>query len=56
MPSDVEYVRCLNCDTPCYTFELDAKGRVVSAFCATCANDDPSEFSTTDESDEEDRE
>jgi hypothetical protein len=46
---DLDYVRCDNCDSPCYQFELDAKKAViVSGWCAVCGNDDPKEFAIPD--------
>ncbi len=43
-----EYMICLECETPCYTFEWE-EGEVTEAFCQTCANDEPSQFVTPDE-------
>ncbi len=48
--SDVEYVECKNCETPCYTFEIDQRrGCIVQALCTMCGNDDPSEFAIPSE-------
>ena len=44
MSDEVDFIVCLNCDTPCYFFEYDAKKGIVSAFCEVCANDDPLQF------------
>ena len=44
MSDEVEFIVCLNCDTPCYSFECDAKKVVVSAFCGVCGNDETKEF------------
>jgi hypothetical protein len=42
---ELDYVRCDNCDSPVYQFELDNKRVVIiSAFCNICGNDDPKEF------------
>ena len=49
MFNEPDYLVCLNCETPTYTFELDGQGKVVSAFCATCANDNPAEFATAEQ-------
>ena len=47
--SDVDYLVCQNCDTPCYVFELDPKGeKVVSAYCLVCGNDNDEEFKIPD--------
>jgi|MudIll2142460700_1097286.scaffolds.fasta_scaffold36478_2 hypothetical protein len=44
-PSDVEWVECRNCETPCYDFEIDQRrGQLVTALCLVCGNDDPTEF------------
>jgi translation initiation factor 2 beta subunit (eIF-2beta)/eIF-5 len=40
-----EYLVCLECETPCYTFEW-ANDRVVEAQCTVCGNEDPSAFMT----------
>jgi hypothetical protein len=48
MTEEFDYVVCMNCESPCYVFEIDAKGRVTSAYCQICANDDPAEFRPPD--------
>jgi translation initiation factor 2 beta subunit (eIF-2beta)/eIF-5 len=40
-----EYLVCLECESPCYTFEW-ANDRIVEAQCTTCGNDDPAAFMT----------
>lgn len=45
-----EYLICLNCETPCYTFEWK-DSQVTEAFCNVCAADDLDEFMTQDEFD-----
>ena len=47
-----EYLICLQCETPTYQFELDTKGKVVTALCQTCGNDDPTDFMTEAEIEE----
>lgn len=42
---EIDYVTCMNCDTPCYIFDLSPQGTVASAFCGECGNDEPTEFS-----------
>ena len=43
--AEVDYLICANCETPCYTFDLDPRTRrIESAYCTVCANDDPKEF------------
>ena len=47
MSDEVEFVVCLNCDTPCYSFEHEEKagvGVIKSAYCTVCGNDEPKEF------------
>ena len=41
---EIDYVTCIGCDTPCYIFDLDPQGKVISAVCTECGNDDPVEF------------
>lgn len=43
-----EFLICVNCETPCYTFEW-SDGNITEAFCAACATDDPDEFMTQEE-------
>ncbi len=43
-----EYVICINCETPCYTFEWK-NGQVAEAECMTCGDDEPDEFITEEE-------
>lgn len=40
-----EFIICLNCETPCYTFEWQ-EGRILEAFCQACGNDELDEFIT----------
>jgi hypothetical protein len=44
MPEEVDYLVCMDCESPCYVFELDRKQRVVSAYCQVCGNDEASQF------------
>ncbi len=41
---EIDYVTCMGCDTPCYIFDLGPDGKVASAFCTECGNDEPAEF------------
>lgn len=50
--SEPEYLVCLNCDTPTYTFDWEG-GKLVAAVCGACGNDDPEEFMTDAEYDEQ---
>lgn len=40
-----EYLICIDCETPCYDFEIQA-GEVVEVLCAVCGNDQPDQFLT----------
>jgi hypothetical protein len=51
--SDVDFLVCKVCDTPCYVFELDDADRVTNAFCQMCGNDDPAQFVLPNEEDME---
>ncbi len=44
LDEEIDFVTCLNCDTPCYIFDLNPQGKVASAFCGECGNDEPTEF------------
>ena len=43
-----EYLICINCETPCYTFEW-SNGIVTEAFCTACGTDEPDEFMSEEE-------
>jgi transcription initiation factor IIE alpha subunit len=45
MSDEPEYLICLECETPSYTFEWQ-NGKAVSAQCLACGNDDVEEFMT----------
>ena len=40
-----EYLICLQCETPTYEFEFQ-NGKVTAILCSTCGNDDPDDFMT----------
>lgn len=46
-----EYLICLECETPTYSFEW-REGRVTEALCTACGNDDPTLFATEDDLEE----
>ena len=46
------YLICLQCETPTYQFEY-ANGKLVTAVCNTCGTDDPSDFMTEAELEEQ---
>lgn len=50
MAGDPEYFICLNCETPCYTFEW-SNGKIKEIMCMVCANDEPDMFATEEEFD-----
>lgn len=45
-----EYLICVNCETPCYTFEF-VDGQVSEAMCLACGSDEAEEFVTEEEYD-----
>lgn len=45
-----EFLICLNCETPCYTFEYK-EGVVTEAMCVMCGADDVDEFATEEDMD-----
>jgi len=47
-----EYLICLQCETPTYQFEY-VKGKLAQAICAVCGADDPSDFVTESELEEQ---
>ena len=48
-----EYLICLQCETPTYQFEYDSKGKLATVVCQTCGNDDPTDFMTEAELEEQ---
>ena len=49
-PGDIEYIECKNCESPCYSFEIDQRrGVIVQALCLICGSDDPEEFFVPEE-------
>ena len=50
LESEPDFVICLDCETPCYTFEWHPdKERITEAFCKVCGNDRIDEFETEEE-------
>ncbi len=42
-----EFMVCLECESPCYTFEWSPhKEKVLEAFCQVCGNDRLDQFDT----------
>ena len=47
-----EYLICLQCETPTYQFEY-TNGKLATVVCNTCGNDDPTDFMTEAEIEEQ---
>lgn len=47
-----EFLVCLNCETPTYVFEY-TNGRLTSATCTACGNEDLNEFMSESELEEQ---
>lgn len=43
-----EYLICLNCETPCYSFEWQ-DDQLAEALCLICGSDDTDEFVTEED-------
>lgn len=52
MSDEPDYIICLQCETPTYEFEWGS-GRATVARCPACGNDDPAEFMTEAEMEDE---
>jgi hypothetical protein len=48
---DVDYFVCRQCNSPCYSFEME-KGRLTEAVCTVCGNDDILLFNVGEDEDE----
>ena len=48
MSSVPEYLICIECETPCYNFDVE-KGKIVEILCDICGNDDLDQFATVEE-------
>jgi len=46
-----DYLICLNCETPCYTFEWTLEGVVKEAICLACGNEETDQFVTEEDFD-----
>lgn len=46
--SGPEFIVCLECDSPCYTFEW-AEGEIADPFCEMCGNDQADQFITEED-------
>ncbi len=46
-----EYLICLECEAPCYTFEWE-DGKITEILCQVCGNEDPEQFAQPEEIDE----
>ena len=48
--SEPDYMICIECDTPVYTFDWDeVKSRLSDVLCPVCGNDEVQDFQTEDE-------
>jgi len=45
-----EYLICLNCETPCYTFEW-IDGELIEAVCLICGTDEADQFASEEDFD-----
>lgn len=52
MADEPEYLICLQCETPTYQFEY-TNGKLTTIICNTCGNDEPSDFMTEAELEEQ---
>jgi translation initiation factor 2 beta subunit (eIF-2beta)/eIF-5 len=52
MDDEPEYLICLQCETPTYQFEY-LNGRLATVVCNTCGADDPADFVTEAEFEQE---
>ncbi len=43
-----EYLLCLECETPCYSFEW-TDGKLTEVMCMACGNDNVDQFMTEEE-------
>ncbi len=50
---EIPYLRCKECDTPCYVFET-TEGQVREALCIACGNDSVTLFAPGKWDDDED--
>lgn len=41
--STPDYIVCLDCETPCYTFEW-TNDKITEVLCQACGNDQPDQF------------
>lgn len=52
MSDEPEYLICLQCETPTYQFEF-INGKLATIICSVCGADDPSDFMTEAELEEQ---
>ncbi len=48
--AEPDFLVCLNCENPCYTFEWK-EGKLAEILCPVCGNDDVDEFLSQDDLD-----
>jgi hypothetical protein len=49
---DLDYLICRECNSPCYTFEME-KGKLTEAQCLVCGNEDLIQFNIGEEEPDE---
>ncbi len=48
--AEPDFLVCLNCETPCYTFEWK-EGALTEILCAACGNEELDEFASEEDLD-----
>ncbi len=48
--AEPDFLICLNCETPCYTFEW-TEDKLTEVLCIACGNEEPDEFATEEDID-----
>ena len=43
-----EFLICINCESPCYTFEW-SEGKLSEVLCLACGAEEPDEFATEED-------
>lgn len=46
--SGPDFIICLECESPCYTFEWE-HDKIVEPLCRTCGNEEPEQFLTEED-------
>ncbi len=48
--SEPDFLICLNCEAPCYSFEW-SEGKLTEVLCMVCGNEEVDEFATEEDLD-----